>query len=175
MKQQYFANTKPQKVFGGSLHKNKRKTQRPLSTSKVHHLVLKAENLQFRFPGVSLTKAKNKIDKSIHHFAAKYNIKILSNSVNYNHTHSAIRFTNRQDYMRFIRAVTADVVRVLSQHFSIDLKGLFNVLPYTKIVEYGRQLNSLLNYIQINIFESEGVDIIGRLANKKNTRIKTPG
>ena len=90
MKQQYFPNTKPQREFGGSLLVGKRKSERPLSTQYVHHLVLKAENLQFRFPGVSLTKARAKISRSLQAQAKTYNITIEAYSINWNHLHSAL-------------------------------------------------------------------------------------
>jgi hypothetical protein len=74
MRQQYFPNTKPLREFGGSLLIGKRKTQRPLSSKHTQHLVLKAEDLQAKFPGVSFRKARSKITKTIQDHAEKYHI-----------------------------------------------------------------------------------------------------
>lgn len=157
MKQQSFTGMQPKVEFGGSLLLNKRKTMRPLCTKRPHHLILKAEDLKLRFPGVSFTKVRAKVSKIIKHHAGKHGVSIDSHSVNWNHMHLSIRFKHRINYVRFIRAVTAHVVLELSKHFGIRLKNLFNLRPFTRVVEWGRAYKNLLRYIQINILESEGI------------------
>ena len=147
----------------------KRKSERPLSTQHVHHLVLKAENLQLRFLGVSLTRARATISRCIRDQAKKHNVTLEAYSINWNHIHSAIAFKSKKDYTRFIRSLTAKIIAILSKLFGRSLSGLFNLRPYTKIISWGRQYQSLLRYIQINAFESEGVDVdvTGRWAKRK--------
>lgn len=167
MKQQSFKSLQPKVEFGGSLLLSKRKERRPLCTKRPTHLILKAEDLAKRFPGVSFTKVRAKVSRIIKLHAERHQISIDSHSVNWNHLHLGIRFKSRINYVRFIRAVTSHLVLELSRHFGARLKNLFNLRPFTKVVEWGRAYKNLLKYIQINIFESEGVDVTGRLAKKR--------
>lgn len=167
MRQQSFSNTKSEVRFGGSLLRGKRKSRRPLCSKRAQHLVLKANDLQKRFPGVSFVRARAMVTKILKYQAEKHHVQVHALSVNWNHCHLAIKFQRREDYIRFIRAVTGHLTVSLSHFFKKPLKGLFDLRPYTRVVEWGRSYKNLLRYIQINIFESEGVDITGRLSEKQ--------
>ena len=87
--------------FGGELLIGKRRSQRPLSTKKPIHLVLRSKT-------VRLFKPHNKsLEKLIYRMAGKFNIRIYELAPNWNHIHAIVMIKDRNDYVRFIRALTS--------------------------------------------------------------------
>ena len=140
---------------GGEYAIGKRKAPRPLTPKKPTHLVLKSNRVKAL--NVSFVKRRNLIEKIIRLQAERAMVRVYSVAVVGNHLHLAIYFKERIHYIRFIRAVTGHLILSLSKEFKKSLKGLFDLLPYTRIVEWGLAYKRLLNYIAINNFESQGV------------------
>lgn len=89
------------KQFGGELLLGKRKSQRPLSTKKPIHLVLRSNT-------VRLFKPHNtSLEKLIYRIAGQFHIKIYDLALNWNHIHAIVIIKDRKDYVRFIRALTS--------------------------------------------------------------------
>jgi hypothetical protein len=166
MKQQSFIGLKKQISFGGELLKGKRKTKRPLCTKRPIHLVIKAENLASNFPGVSFVKVRAKVTGILKHQAKCHGVLLGEHSVNFNHLHISIRVHSRICYVRFIRALTAHLIYELSRHFGINLKGIFQLRPFTRVVEWGRAYRRLVSYIRQNYEESFGKDVTGRWSRR---------
>jgi len=136
--------------FGGSLLEGKRKTKRPLSTKEPIHLVLKSTGNRVFSPG------DRRIENLIRNQAAKYKIKLFRVSLNWTHVHAIVQVKDRKTYNSFIRTVTARLVRLISQIRKLDLSGLFDLRPFTKIISWGRQFKSLLGYHDLNDLEAFG-------------------
>ncbi|MEZ0390905.1 MAG: transposase [Pseudobdellovibrionaceae bacterium] len=150
------------KSFGGELLKGKRKAKRPLSTKQPLHLILKAcEKLVFPPGNLSL-------EKLIHNQARKFNVKIYELAINWSHIHTIIKIKERENYNQFIRSlcsILAAKVRAKKPH----LKTLFTLRPFTRIISWGRDFKSLLNYLIINQMEARG--LMSR--PKKKSRART--
>jgi hypothetical protein len=113
--------------FGGDLLAGKRKTARPLSTKKPLHLVLKSTGSSFFSPG------NRQIENIFRDHAKKYGIQIYEISFNWSHVHLILKLPTQGSYKAFIRTVTSAIVAFLSMKSGKDLRGMFDLRPFTRI------------------------------------------
>ena len=136
--------------FGGSLLTGVRKSARTLSTKKPIHAILKSSGARFFNPGnISL-------EKMIYSHASRYKIKIHRISLNWSHIHMIFMIPSRKSYNAFIRTLTAAMVRAISKYAGKTLKGIFDLRPYTRILEWGRDYRNVMNYHDLNDLEARG-------------------
>jgi len=139
------------KEFGGSLLSGKRKSARPLSTKKPIHLILKCT-------GKSVFNPSNrKLENLIRNQANKYGIKVYEVALNWSHVHLLIRLPSREAYLAFIRTITALIVGFISKTKGMNLKSIFDLRPYTKILSWGRQFQRVVEYLELNTLEALGL------------------
>jgi len=168
MRQASFGFTKNYpKEFGGSLLLGKRKSTRPLSTKDPIFMTLKSTHTSFFNPST------RSLERVIREHAAKYQIKIHEFSLNWNHIHFAISIPSKENYLAFIRTLTAEIVRLLSKALGKNLKGLFDLRPHTRIVSWGRELKSVIDYIILNQMEAWGLIRRDKTRGKRQRR-KSP-
>ena len=155
--------------FGGSLLTGVRKNTRVLSTKKPIHAILKSSGSKFFNPGnISL-------EALIYSHAFKYKIKIHRVSLNWSHIHMIFMIPSREAYNAFIRTLTAAVVRAISKYVGESLKGLFDLRPYTRILEWGRDYKNVMNYHDLNDLEARGyIKRPKKPTAKKNSKNKRP-
>jgi len=146
------------KEFGGSLLQGKRKSARPLSTKKPIHLILKYTRKRIFSP------TDRKLKNLIRHQANKYGIKIYEIALNWTHVHLLIKLPSRDAYVAFIRTATSLVVSFVSKSNAmnlktkgLDLKSIFDLRPYTKILSWGKQFQRVVEYIELNTLEALGL------------------
>jgi hypothetical protein len=84
----------------------------------------------------------------------KYNIKVYQIVFNHSHLHAAILIPNRQAYVSFIRELTSKLVVYFSKTTKIQFKKIFLNRPFTRIVEWGKGFQKLMNYLVKNEIES---------------------
>lgn len=128
------------KFYGGSLINGKRKTRRPLDSRKPLHLILKATN------SFSLLRNKQKVESVTYKTSQKFGVKIHSMAVHFDHIHLNVSFANRPIYVMWIRAVSGTLAKKI-----IDLK--FKLLPFSRIVSWGRDFKTVQRYIHKNAIE----------------------
>ena len=61
---------------------------------------------------------------------------------------------SREAYNAFIRTLTAAMVRAISKYFGKSLKGIFDLRPYTRILEWGRDYRNVMDYHDLNDLEA---------------------
>jgi REP element-mobilizing transposase RayT len=167
MKQQSFDFLKVFKnEFGGSLLIGKRKTARPIAVKKPMHLILKTTKLS------PFNPTNYKLEKIIKQFALRYKITIYDYSLNWSHIHLTMKLPNRAAYFAFIKTVTAALISFLSKALKKDLKGLFDLRPYTKIITCKKQFENALGYMELN--QQEALGLIVRVKKVVKRRRKTP-
>ena len=108
------------------------------------HLVLKSERMIFVR---NLTTHKMAVNK----FSKKFQIKILAVEFNGNHVHLVVRLFYRESYNKFIRAVTSAMAAIAG------FKGTFVLRPYSRFVNWGRDLKTVMFYAGINRLEADGL------------------
>ncbi|MGZ3745260.1 MAG: transposase [Pseudobdellovibrionaceae bacterium] len=131
--------------------KGKRKNARPLSSTKPLHLVLKSSGSSFFNPG------NRKLEDIFREHAKKHSIKIFALSLNWSHVHLLLKLPSRNSYLAFIRTVTAAVVLFISKLRGENKKGLFDLRPFTRILNWGRDFKNALAYIEKNSLEAWGL------------------
>lgn len=124
---------------GGVLAIKKRKTLRPLTKSKAVHMVLKSRT-------AVLFKNKNWILEILRKQARNSGVRIDAISVQRDHIHLVIRIYSRQLYKAFIRASTGLIARRLG-------KGLWKLLPFTRLINWGRDYKTACAYVFQNEME----------------------
>ena len=135
---------KPNREYGGSLLKGRRKTERTLNSRKPMHLVLKTKKV------FTLFKQSKKLQSILKKQAKTFGVKIYSESLQSDHWHICIKITNRRLYRGFIRSLTGIVARQFG-------KGLWELRPYSRIVEWGRDFLNVLDYLLLNSCEASGI------------------
>jgi hypothetical protein len=101
--------------------------------------------------------------------AKKFNIKLYDMALNWSHAHMAMMLKHREDYNRFIRAVTSALANYFRKKRP-ELNTILDLRPYTKILTWGRQFRNVLEYIVLNQMEAMGL-VCGK--KKRNLNRKT--
>jgi hypothetical protein len=146
---------------GGELALGKRKSHRPLATGQVIHLVIKSSELNPLNKGkrCSLLNPTNRmLERIIHEQAVKYGIRIVQEiALNWSHAHIAILVPGRKAYNAFIRTLSARIVKYLSRLTKRNLVGLFDLLPFTRVLNKNETLRNLQDYFEDNAQEAMGL------------------
>jgi REP element-mobilizing transposase RayT len=82
-------------------------------------------------------------------YANKFDIPIYSFAVGHDHIHFVTKVPSREAYVKFIRAVTGMLAKLLGAK-------LFASMAYTRIATWGRDYFNLLRYMQQNWDEACG-------------------
>lgn len=82
--------------------------------------------------------------------AQKFNLKIYALAVNFDHIHLALKIPQRREYTAFIRAFTSLLARKIGA-------GLWMLLPFTRVVAWGKDFRQVLSYLKKNREEVGGV------------------
>jgi len=140
----------PKKQFGGSLLLGKRKSKRPLSTRHPLHLVLKSVEKGLFSPG------DRSLEALIQKTAYEFNIQLYEKALNWSHIHLIIRIRSREDYIKFIRALTSRLTERIRKSRP-QLKVIFALRPFTRILAWGRDFKQALHYLIQNQLEARGL------------------
>ena len=138
------------KQFGGELLIGRRKERRPISTKHPLHIVLRS-NLAGAF-----SPCNRSLELLVVAQARKFNIKIYNWSANWTHIHLLVKVQQREDYIKFIRALTAILTLRLRQADKLNGK-LFDLRPFTRIVTWGRDFKNAFQYQTLNQLEAHGL------------------
>jgi len=99
------------------------------------------------------------VNHSIRRFAARFEVKIYRYAINSNHIHIALRVKTRRSFQNYLRA-TAGVIglKILSATKNeMNGRRFWDLLAFSRIVEWGRAYSILLKYVLQNQMEAEGV------------------
>ncbi len=135
---------------GGSGTKNHRKLERPLSTKKWIHLVLKSDKavgqLSFLKPANQIYVRELLRDKAL-----KFGVKIADFANVGNHLHLKIRITSRESFKKFLKSVTAQIARKVTGARKGKPFGRFwQGLAFTRILASRLEELNLKGYIEAN-------------------------
>ena len=140
----------------------RRKSQRPLSTKNPIHLIIKADHSALFSP------SNQRLEKLIHQVAYKFHIQIQKMAINWSHIHFVVKLKDRKDYVGFIRALTS-LISQRVRKFKPDIKQIFTLRPFTRILHYGRDLTNVFSYVEKNQMEAAG------LSSRKKSKKKAAG
>ena len=159
MSQQMAFFKKTEKEFGGSLLKGKRKIARTLDSRKPLHFVLKCQK------SIKLPLHRKTLQQLLRRYAKQFGVKVYKESVQKDHWHFCIKITTRHLYRSFIRALTGTIARRFG-------KGLWIQRPYSRVVAWGRDFLTVLDYILLNVCEVFGIVPYAERRARTNYQIK---
>ncbi len=140
----------PARAFGGALTSRNAREQRPISSKRPMHLVLRSSLAKRE---LSLIRRARTIEAMVRRLAASKDVRIYRFANAGNHLHLIVLSRDRRAYRAFIRAITGLIPRLLGWR----RPGRFwDRLPFTLIIEWGRQFRSALAYVLRNELEAEG-------------------
>lgn len=139
------------KSFGGELLVNARKNYRPISSQKPVHLVLRSD-VVLEFGGFK--KHEYLVGDLIYKFSEKYSLKIFRLAVCSNHLHMVLRYEDKLAFQNFLRALTGRMALAIRTEKAE--KPFWLHRPFTRVLEWGRDFERTLNYVEQNILEADG-------------------
>lgn len=126
------------KIFAPSL--GRRKTQRPLSSRRPIHLILKADH--------GLRRHERAICRLIFARAEKAGVRIYRLVINSDHIHCLVKIHSRRAYNSFIRSITGRISKVF--------KTKWRHRPVTRLANWGKDFKRLVQYLKLNEWEALG-------------------
>jgi hypothetical protein len=132
----------PVLFHGGELAKGKQRKRRPLCRKRALHLVLKTRRGLFKHRLLVLDR--------ILLYAHRNAIRIYDYAPNRDHVHVVLKIPSREAYVRFIRALTGALGRILG-------RGLFTFTPFTRVMAWGRAYKEVRDYLARNREEATGL------------------
>lgn len=102
--------------------------------------------------------------------AGRFQIRIYDLALNWNHIHAIIMIKDRKDYVAFIRALTSLISIKIKLNLK-DLKTVFTLRPFTRILEWGKDFKNTQNYVYLNQLEAFGY-IKRKKINNANAKIQ---
>jgi REP element-mobilizing transposase RayT len=153
-----FAKLCRQGSMGGSIRY--RKSERPFSSQKAQHIVLKSDEctagFNFTHPSV-----KRKLEELAQSLALRANLKLQKIAIYHNHIHILAHSKRRESYSKFLRSfsgVVAKRMKKWAQKRNINLKNnsFWSARPFTTLVGFGKHWKAVLQYIEKNRLEANG-------------------
>jgi REP element-mobilizing transposase RayT len=152
------------KQFGGALLKGNAKVARPLSTKEPVHLVLKSAQA-IGAKSMLHTYNVNNIDKIIRTHAKLCRVRIYHFVNVGNHLHLVIKLDDRQEFSKFIKAITGLIARhvlkaqrgpAVESSTAARKKTQFWVArPFTRLIAWGRDYEYIKRYMKKNINDAK--------------------
>ena len=139
---------KPRLEHGGSLAIGKRKTRRPVVTKRAMHTVLRVAD-----GGPNLTRFSKGIHNILSTMGSRFGVQTYERAICGNHIHLAVRAKGRAGFLNFLRAIAGRIAQLVG---ACGSGNLWQSIPYTRIVEWGRHFRKLLHYVRQNALEAEG-------------------
>ena len=137
-------------VHGGATTKGHRKLERPLSTKKWVHLVLKSDKAKGEF---SLLSAKNKIfiERLIRSKAIRFGIRVADRANVGTHLHLKIKMSSRENFQKFLKSITAQIARYVTGARRGKSFGKFwQGLAYSRVLTSDKENLILGGYFMAN-------------------------
>ena len=145
-------------IFGGALLKNSHaKEQRPISTKRAMHLVLRSLMCKGE---LSLLTSKNarRVEEIIRTQGKKLGVKIYRLANSGNHLHLLVCPKSRHSFQSFLRAISGLIPRAVLDVERGRAKEIkfWDKRPFSRIVEWGKDFSRVKRYLQLNILEATG-------------------
>jgi hypothetical protein len=140
--------------YGGAQTKGFRKLERPLSTKKWIHLVLKSDKAIGQFSFLAFNN-KAKVEALLKRKAKKFGVQI-GELVNVgNHFHLKVKITSRPSFGNYLRSVTNLIARVVTGARKGKSFGRFwQGLAYTRVLKTSLEELRLKGYFEANRIEA---------------------
>jgi REP element-mobilizing transposase RayT len=156
---------------GGSLRIGKRKTARAIDPKQLLHTVLRSTKARGPW---SMLHSKNRahVDEATRRIARKHGVRLHHYANVGNHLHLLVKTPTRTAFKNFLRELTGVVAVIVTgakKGNALEGGRFWDFLPYTRIVNWGRDLENLKLYFVKNLFEAAG--LLNRKAKSLGLRV----
>lgn len=148
-------------AFGSELLEGKRKSARPLCSQRPIHIVIRSQKARGKY---SFANHRRRLDEQLQRCARKWGIKVYARVWVWDHLHAIIKIPNRTLYKNWIREFNAAIAKVL------NATQLFELRPFTRVVEWGRSFRNNKDYLTLNELERFGL----RPRKKSSSKVEPP-
>lgn len=142
---------------GGELGKGKRKSRRPFDPKRPLHVVMRSTRAKGEW---SMLHPKNtrRVNGIVREAASKHDIQLFKFANVGNHLHFLFRARKVEALRAFMREVSGQIAfQITGSRKTHPLKGKFwDLLPYSRVVSWGRDLKAVTSYLIGNLFEAAG-------------------
>jgi len=145
------------KKFGGTGLKGNAREQRPISTKRPIHLVMKSTLARGDKSFLSKTRAR-RIEDLVHRQGRLCGVKVYRFANSGNHLHLVIKPASKRAFQTYIRAISGLIARITLGAEKGKARGLkfWDARPFTRIIEWGRDYRNVCNYVLQNTLEAIG-------------------
>lgn len=135
--------------------RGKRKTARPIATKRPMHVILKSSKTVGKF---SMFRKAKEIEKIVSGKAKKNFVQVRQYSNNGNHLHLLVQAKDRELFKNFLMAVSGRIAQLMtgSTKGRPQRQKFWDHIPFTRIVEWGKDLQNVTNYVVQNFLEGIG-------------------
>lgn len=169
-------------AHGGSLARGARKTKRPLCMNRSVHVVMRSAKAKgYR----TLNNNRSTVESVIWNSAKLFNVRVYSFALNHNHIHLSVRAFHRSDIQNFFRVLAGHIAQRILLKFPLPKvlataslgssrgprkyrRKFWDDLVFTRIVCWGRGFEIVLNYIELNRKEADGL-VVRRRSDRGKT------
>jgi REP element-mobilizing transposase RayT len=149
-----------EKEFGGALIRGNPREQRPVSTRRPMHLVLRSSQARGERSFLRPGRARL-IERLVRKQAREKGVRIYRFANSGNHLHLLVLPRSRQAYHGFVRAISGLIARLAlgaERGRPRQTRGVkfWDARPYTRIVEWGRAFHVACRYVRLNQLEASG-------------------
>lgn len=147
---------RPAFEHGGELARGKRKTQRPFHPKKAIHVSMRSSRARGQW---SLLRPGNKrrVLDVLQRTSQRNGIKVYRFANVGNHLHLLLQAKSRTDFRAFMREFAGVVAVVVTGAVKGSPQKFWDGIPWSRIVEWGRQFKNAARYVLLNVMESAGL------------------
>lgn len=148
---------KPSLEFGGNLTHGRRKTARPIATKRAMHIVLRSSRARGGWSLLNPEKRKV-VDRAIAAATERFQVRVYNRANVGNHIHFVLKARTHDAYRAFIRYLSGRIAFEVTGAKKGRAAGRFwDSIPYSRVLEWGRDFINARIYITKNLFEGEGL------------------
>lgn len=141
---------------GGDLRQGKRKIRRPFHAKKAIHISMRSSRARGSW---SLLRPahRRRVLELLQKTAEKREIRVYRFANVGNHLHLLIRARSRADLRAFLREFAGLIAVTVTGAVKGRPQKFWDGIPWSRIVEWGRQFKSAARYVLLNVMESAGL------------------
>lgn len=146
--------------FGGRPTRGRRKTARPIATKRAMHVVLHSSRAKDGWSLLNPEKRKV-VDRAIKRATERFAVKVYGHANVGNHIHFVLKARTHDAYRAFIRYLSGRIAFEVTGAKKGRAAGRFwDSIPYSRVLEWGRDFINARIYVTRNLFEGEGVELL---------------
>ena len=142
-------------AHGGSLSNGRRKTTRPLCIKRPLHIVMRAPRAKGAWDLLRKENAKL-LHTLLQKYSKQFDVRVYQFANVSNHCHFLVKAKTKEGFRNFLRVLAGQLAqRVTKARPGNPLKHRFwELIAYTRIVEWGRAYTYAKNYLYKNILQA---------------------